>query len=274
MNDNFRKFGEQKDRADLDFYREKLCSVKQFVGNGDIYIVAETTTFNSTSVEVIVTRENGEIYTLFCDKVISNGIKIEYIDEGFLLYEGFENEELTRYITNCYIYKEEEDYIIGLDISWSGGWWDFLPMEEHSDERFSNKSFKILCRIVDYIDEDGGFYQNIIDKREFVITRFKDDPSPVRLLCSDTLKNQLSNGKNPNDLLEHYIGIYVDDNGEEFLRIFDKKNLKLFDTNSKLSKAWQRRSGIFFIIEQVIKNPFKYSFVNASFNEMNYLRIN
>ena len=266
MNDFFQKYKNQKDKSDLYFYRGKLCSVKQFVGNGNIFINTETTTFNSISVEVIVTRENGKNYTLFCDNVISNGIKIGEIDEDFLLHEEFENEELSIFTTNCCIFKQNEDYIIKLDNAYNvGGWWDFLPIEEPDDERFSNKSFKKLCRISDYIGKDGCFYKNISDNREFVITRFKNDISPVRLLCSQELDFQLSNGKNLKDLLEHYIAIYVNDNGQEFLRIFDVDNI--------MPQPWHRSTGILFIIEQVIKNPFQYSFVNLTFNEKNYLKI-
>ena len=61
----------------------RLCSLKQFVGNGKLQINENTIQFSSKSVEVLVEKENGEKYKLFCDTFVSNGIKTEYINESF-----------------------------------------------------------------------------------------------------------------------------------------------------------------------------------------------
>lgn len=269
MINSFREnYKKQRDIEDLRFYRKKLCSVKQFVGEGKLFIDKKTTTFNSESVVVVVTREDEETYFLLCDYQISNGIKTGEIDEEFLLYEEFKIEgERPHFWINCSISYEDNNYSIFLDQSYSAFDYrlDFRPFEYPDDKRFSNKNFKLLCRIADYIDKDGGFYQNRQDIREFVITRFKNDPSPVRLLCSNKIEFLLINGKNPKDLLEHYIAIYVNENDEEYLRIFDK--------NSITSESWHRRDSLYFIIDQVLKKPFQYSFINVPFNTMDYLKI-
>jgi len=268
MNEESAKFWKNRDEKVLNFYKYKLCSVKQFVCDGNLYIDNESTNFNSKFVNVIITRDDGKTFTLKCDKAISNGIKTGEIDEDFLLHEEFEEfEGSTPYFnTYCCIFYKDKEYTIKFDITNNFcGPWDFLAIEDPDDDRFLNRSFKKLCSIEDYIGEDGNFYQNKTDNREFVITRHENDQSPVRLLCSQELEFQLSNGKNPKDLLEHYIGIYVNDNGEEFLRIFD--------ANSKVHNHWYGSTGTLFIIDQVLKNPYKYSFINVSFNELNYLKI-
>jgi len=260
----------KREREDLVFFRNRLCSVKQFVGEGNLYIDDESNIFSSKSVEVVVERTDGNTYRLRCDRFISNGIKIGYIDKDFLLDEELSvvnsSSEKPFYRTNCCVFYNNDKFVIKFDKGHDeGGWWDFCPIEEPDDERFYNKNFKILCRVIDYIGEDGSFYQNKSDKREFVITRFEDDPSSVRILCSQELEFQLLNGKKPEDLLENYVSIFVNRNGEEFLRIFD--------TNSVKPQSWHKHTGILFIIEQVMKNPYQYSFVNVLFNKENYLRI-
>ena len=112
----------------------------------------------------------------------------------------------------------------------------------------------------------GCFYQNKKDIREFVLTRFENDPSPVRILCSQELEFQLKNGKNPKDLLNHYIAVFKSNNGESYLRIFDATKIE--------SKPWYKFSATLFIINEVMKNPYQYSFVNLKFNKTNYLKIN
>jgi hypothetical protein len=270
---------QERAKYELDFYRKKLCSVKQFVGNGKLVIDTETTTFNSKFVNIIITRENGKTYKLECDSAISNGIKTGQIDEDFLLYEDLDemifgetnndlnlHEKKQYFCTYCCIILENEKYIIKFDIeNHHCGPWDFLPIEEPDDDRFIKNNFKILCSISDYIGDNGNFYQNKTDKREFVVTRYQNDNSPVRLLCSQELEFQLSNGKNPKYLLDYYIGIYKNDDGEEFLRIFDN--------NHTISQPWYRLTGTYFIINQIIRNPYKYSFINVPFNQMNYIKI-
>ena len=83
----------------------RLCSLKQFVGNGKLQINENTIQFSSKSVEVLVEKENGEKYKLFCDTFVSNGIKTEYINEEFLLYEELIFElNVPTYKTNCCVY--------------------------------------------------------------------------------------------------------------------------------------------------------------------------
>jgi hypothetical protein len=264
------KFAKKQDQKDLIFFRNRLCSVKQFVGDGDLYIVEETTTFNSNSTEVVVESSDGNTYRLYCDYYISNGIKMGEIDEDFLMEEElcmpdkYTNKPFFK--TNCCVFFENDNFVIKLDKAYDvASWWDFCPIEEPDDERFHNKNFKILCRVIDYIGKDGGFYQNKSDKREFVVTRFEDDPSPVRILCSQELEFQLLNGKNPEDLLENYMSLFVSRNGDEFLRIFDTKSIK--------PESWHKRTGLLFIIKQVMKNPYKYSFYNLLFDRKNYYKI-
>jgi hypothetical protein len=264
MNDFWNRLTEERNKQDLYNYRNRLCSVKQFVGEGNIYIDEKTKIFSSKSVEVVVEKKNGEKYKLYCDQFVSNGIKIAEIDVNFLLYEelSFENNK-PFYRNYCCIFFENERFIIkfdskGFDV---GGLWDYWPIEEPDDERFFNKKFKLLCKVKDYIGTQGSFYHSKNDLREFVITRFLNDPSPVRLLTSQELEFQLSNGKNPKDLLDYYISIYVNENGEH-LRIFDTRGIK--------SQSWHRDTAILFIISQVVKNPYKYSFVNIKFDLKNY----
>ena len=271
MDNKFEEFWEKVNQAEPNFNNKKLCSVKQFVGDGEILIDKDTTTFNSKLVNVNVKKNNGKIYTLSCDYAVSNGIKTGRINEVFLMYEElsfieFEDDLKPYYDINCCVFYENKKYIIKFDIKnlWCGPY-GYLPIEEPDDIRFSSRNFKILCTIKDYIGENGNFYQNKIDLREFVITREENDRSPVRLLCSQELEFQLYNGKNPKDLLEHFIGIYKNDNGEEFLRIFDYNNL--------ITEPWYRDTGMLFIINQIMKNPFKYSFINVTFDEINYLKI-
>jgi hypothetical protein len=268
MSNLLEEYLKRKDIADLKFYRDKLCSVNQFVGDGDLYIDTETCTFNSKYVEIVLEKKDGEIIMLICDEVISNGIKLGDIDEEFILFEElyFDDSGLPKYNINCCVFFENGRYIIKLDKNYAdGGWWDYLPLEDPDDERFYNKRYKLLCKIEDYIANEGSLFQNIKNRREFVITRYIDDPSPVRILCSQELVFQLSNGKDPKDLLKHYIAIYVDETGHEYLRIFDSTSVE--------SKRYHRRSAYLFIINQVMKNPYKYSFVDLSFEEINYKTI-
>jgi len=266
MEDKISEFWKIVNQQKLDFFNKKICSVKQFVGEGEIHIDNETTYYNSSLVKVIVKRNNGDVFTLKCDKAISNGIKTGAINEDFLMHEEL---DITKpyYITYCCIFYENENFTIKFDISnYDCGPWDFLPIEYPDDNRFSNYRFKILCSVEDYIGMYGYFYQNKIDNREFVLTQSENDRNPIRLLCSQELEFQLLNGKNPKDLLKHFIGIYVNDNDEDFLRIFDISN---FNTES-----WYRDTGVLFIIDQIMKNPFKYSFINIIFNDANYLKLN
>lgn len=266
----FEEIVKKREKEDLFFYKNRLCSVKQFVDGGELYIEEETTTFNSKSVEVIVERPDGNTFTLYCDYYVSNGIKMGDIDEEFLLEEELCLTDtylnIPVYRTNCCVFFEDDRFVIKLDKGYGvGGWWDFCPIEEPDDERFQNKNFKILCKVSDYIGKEGSFYQNKSDKREFVVTRFEDDPSPVRILCSKELEFQLLNGKKKEDLLEHYISIFVSRNGDEYLRIFDTKSIK--------PQTWYKQTGILFIIQQVMRNPYQYSFYNLSFDTKKYIKI-
>jgi hypothetical protein len=277
--DRFEKFRDRirknNDKKDLHFFRNRLCSLKQFVGEGELYIDVESNIFSSKSVEVLIQRKDGNTVRLSCDFYISNGIKIGEIDEDFLLAEELNtispiSNKLT-YKTNCCVFYENGELIITSDRGYYGldelsKWqWDFHPIEEYDDNRFTNKNFKMLCRVIDYIGDEGSFYQNKNDKREFVITRFDGDTSAVRILCSHELEFQLLNGKKPEDLLENYISIFVNQNGEEFLRIFDTTNIK--------PEPWHKSTAILLIIRQVMKNPYQYSFVDILFKNENYHKI-
>ena len=272
--DRMKKFRDRmkknQEKFDLYFIRNKLCSVKQFVGEGELYIDDASNIFSSKSVEVVINRTDGNSYRLYCDTYISNGIKIGDIDEDFLLFEELRvvdsSSKRPIYITNCCVFYENGELVIKFDKGCvEGGWWDFYPFEGPNDDRFNNRNFKILCRVIDYIGDEGSFYQNKNDKREFVITRFEGDPSAVRILCSQDLEFQLLNGKNPKDLLENYISIFVNRNGDEYLRIFDTKSIK--------PQKWYKHTGILFIIQQVMRNPYQYSFYNLSFDKKKYLKI-
>ncbi len=96
----------------------RLCSLKQFVGNGKLQINENTIQFSSKSVEVLVEKENGEKYRLFCDTFVSNGIKTEYINEEFLLYEELIFElNVPTYKTNCCVYYlNEADLNYGMSL--------------------------------------------------------------------------------------------------------------------------------------------------------------
>ena len=248
----------------------RLCSLKQFVGNGKLQIDENTIQFSSKSVEVLVEMENGEKYKLFCDTFVSNGIKTEYINEEFLLNEElFFELNVPNYKTNCCVYYLNKKLVISFDknaFDLGEDYYDFIPIIEPGDIRFENENFLILCSVTDYISSFGGFYQNKKDIREFVLTRFENDPSPVRILCSQELEFQLKNGKNPKDLLNHYIAVFKSNNGESYLRIFDATKIE--------SKPWYKFSATLFIINEVMKNPYQYSFVNLKFNKTNYLKIN
>jgi len=264
MNEEIENFLERQKADVLNFYMRKLCSIKQFVGNGKISINKETTTFNSKSVMVNVIREDGETYVLESDYAVSNGIKTGDIDEDFLLHEEFIRSE-NHFYANCCILIVDGKYIIKFDKKSDFSELDFIPLEEQDVERFENPKFKILCLVNDIIGDEGSFYQKKDNGREFVIKRFDKDQDPIRLLCSNELKFQLSNGKDPRDLLDHYIGIFKDDNGKEYLRIFDKINITY--------QSYHKRDGLYFIINQIMKNPYKHSFLKISFDNKDYIRV-
>lgn len=248
----------------------RLCSVKQFVGNGNIQIDRKTIHFSSKSVEVEVEMENGDVFRLYCDNFVSNGIKMLTIDEKFLLYEELEFESnIPFFKINCCVHCLDGNLLIKFDenaFEYGEDCYDYYPTIEPDDERFSNLNFLILCSISDYIKNEGSFYQNKFDHREFVLIRFDNDPSPVRILCSQELEFQLRNGKNPKDLLNHFIGIYKSDYGERYLRIFDNSNIE--------RQTWHRYTATLFIIQEVMENPYRYSFENVEFEEFNYIKIN
>ena len=142
----------------------RLCSLKQFVGNGKLQIDENTIQFSSKSVEVLVEKENGEKYKLFCDTFVSNGIKTEYINEEFLLYEELIFElNVPTYKTNCCVYYLNENLVITFDknaFDLGEDYYDFFPIVYPDDIRFQNENFLILCSVSDYISSFGSFYQN------------------------------------------------------------------------------------------------------------------
>ena len=180
----------------------------------------------------------------FFDAIINYFLNVEKFKNT-----DFNNEELffelnvPNYKTNCCVYYLNKKLVISFDknaFDLGEDYYDFFPIVYPDDIRFQNENFLILCSVSDYISSFGSFYQNKKDIREFVLTRFENDPSPVRILCSQELEFQLKNGKNPKDLLNHYIAIFKSNNGETYLRVFDTTKIE--------SEPWYRFSATLFII--------------------------